>query len=243
MADGASDATTVVRATGLSHTFGRGETGARALDDVSIEVAPGQLVLVTGPSGSGKTTLVSILAGLLRPSRGRVELCGETITDRTERDIARVRRRGVGFVFQAFHLFPALTALDNVAEVLALRGGLPLGRARDEARAALERVGLGARTHALPSELSAGQKQRVAVARALAGAPALVVGDEPTAALDGETAFTVMRLLRAHVGPRSAVVVVTHDHRLERYADRVLALEDGRVIRDTQRATEMMVSG
>jgi putative ABC transport system ATP-binding protein len=221
----------LVRAAGVTRSFGEGELAVPVLHGVSLEIRAGQLSLLMGPSGSGKTTLLSILAGLLRPSAGSVELCGVPISSLPDAAAARVRRENLGFVFQTYNLFPALTALDNVAEVLVLKG-----RARAEAlaaaRAMLERVGLGARAHHRPAELSGGQKQRVAIARALAGDPRLVLGDEVTAALDTSTGMAVMGLLRDLVDARRGVLIVTHDHRMERLADRVIEIEDGRVKAD-----------
>jgi putative ABC transport system ATP-binding protein len=146
--------------------------------------------------------------------------------------VARVRREHVGFVFQSDNLFPALTALDNVAEVLRLRG-VPRAAALAVARASLVRVGLAERLDHRPGELSGGQRQRVAVARALASRPSLVIGDEITSALDGVTAVQVMQLVRNYVTPTTGALIVTHDHRLERFADRIVSMEDGRVVSDT----------
>jgi putative ABC transport system ATP-binding protein len=186
-----------------------------------------------GPSGSGKTTLVSILAGVLRPTAGTVDLCGHRITEMSEGAVSRVRRGNVGFVFQTDNLFPALTALDNVAEVVAMRGGRRAA-AYERAEKALDRVGLGQRLHHRPGEMSGGQRQRVAIARAVADDPRLVIGDEVTAALDGATATSVMQLLREHITPATSALLVTHDHRLERFADRVVSMEDGRIVSDVR---------
>ncbi len=217
--------------------YGHGALATPVLHDVSLAITRGQLVLLTGPSGSGKTTLISILAGLIRPTAGVVDVCGHRITAFGEADNARVRREHVGFVFQADNLFPALTALANVSEVLHLRG-LPRHVARPVARAALGRVGLADRLHHRPGELSGGQRQRVAVARALAGRPSLLIGDEITSALDGPTALGIMQLVRAYVTADTAAVSVTHDHRLERFADRIIRMEDGRIVTDiTQEPT------
>jgi len=213
-------------------TYGQGPLATHVLHGVSLQIEPGQLVLLTGPSGSGKTTLVSILAGLIRPTGGTVDICGRRITSMTEGEIARLRRDHVGFVFQTDNLFPALTALANVAEVLCLRG-LPRTAAVPRARMALQRVGLGERLDHRPGQLSGGQRQRVAVARALASRPQLLIGDEITSALDGTTAVEVMGLVRAFVTAETAALIVTHDHRLERFADRIIAMEDGRIVSDT----------
>jgi putative ABC transport system ATP-binding protein len=216
----------------VTKSFGQAENATQVLMGIDLEVRAGELTLLMGPSGSGKTTLVSILAGLLRPTSGDVELCGERITALDEAGVSQVRRQNVGFIFQTYNLFPALSALDNVALGYRMRGD-SIARARTYARAALASVGLEARMDYRPAELSSGQKQRVAIARALAGDPAIVLGDEPTAALDGPTAMSVMDLLRDRVTPETGVLVVTHDHRLERYAHRTIAIEDGVIRSDT----------
>jgi putative ABC transport system ATP-binding protein len=221
----------LIHASQIGMTFGDGALATPVLHGVDLQLRPGELTLLTGPSGSGKTTLVSIVAGLLRPRSGTVDICGHRITAMSEGEVARVRRQHVGFVFQTDNLFPALTALQNVAEVLRLRG-MPKTEALGRARAALERVGLHHRLDHRPGELSGGQRQRVAVARALAGHPSLVIGDEITSALDGATAVQVMELVRDYVTPHTAALIVTHDHRLERFADRIVAMEDGRVVSD-----------
>jgi putative ABC transport system ATP-binding protein len=212
----------------LTKTFKNGATETPVLRGIDMEVGPGELVLLMGPSGSGKTTLISILAGFLRPTSGRVALCGEPVSEMSEAEVSRVRRKNLGFVFQSYNLFPALTALDNVAEVLVLKGARRT-EARERAAQALETVGLGHRLGYLPRDLSGGQKQRVAVARALAGDPALVVGDEVTAALDRESADNVLEILSRHRSRRASVLLVTHDRRLERYADRVIEIQEGRI--------------
>ncbi|MEB2311763.1 MAG: ABC transporter ATP-binding protein [Sorangiineae bacterium] len=218
----------LVRTENVTKVYGKGALATPVLHGITMEMRAGELVLLMGPSGSGKTTLISILAGLLRATTGEVELCGKRISGLAEREVTRVRRDHLGFIFQTYNLFPALTALDNVAEVLRLKGE-PIGAARDRASRALERVGLGDRMHHRPSELSGGQKQRVAIARALAGEPSLVLGDEVTAALDTSTAMSVMELLREQVAQERGILIVTHDRRLEQYADRVIHIEDGRI--------------
>ena len=213
----------------VSKTFGQGVLATPVLHAASLSIRAGELTLLMGPSGSGKTTLISILAGLMRASAGSVELCGARISAMDENAVAQVRRARLGFVFQTYNLFPALSAQDNVALAFRFRGVRDRHEARRQAAAALEAVGLGARLEYRPADLSSGQKQRVAIARALAGAPPLVIGDEVTAALDTATAMSVMELLRARVTPASATLIVTHDLRLARFADRILAMEDGRV--------------
>lgn len=223
--------TDLVVARDVSRHFGTGETITPVLHGVDLTVRAGELVLLMGPSGSGKTTLLSILAGLMRPSSGKVWLCGTEVTALTDSAVRRVRRDSLGFVFQTSNLFPALTAEENVAEVLRMKGSSRRD-AHARARLALDRVGLGARLHHRPAELSGGQKQRVAIARALAPDPRVVMGDEVTSALDSTTGLAVMELLRAVISPERAVLIVTHDHRLERFADRVLEIEDGRITAD-----------
>jgi putative ABC transport system ATP-binding protein len=220
----------------VSKVYGSGETAVHALNDASLDVLPGELLLIEGPSGSGKTTLVSILGLLLRPTSGQVWVGDCDATSLPDRALPDIRARTFGFVFQGFNLFPALTALDNVA--LGIRVKDRSGRdPAVEARRLLAAVGLESRSDHLPANLSGGQKQRVAIARALGGDPQVIVGDEPTAALDTKTALGVMDLLRELVKERGkSVVIVTHDPRLERYADRVVRVEDGVVEGGTARA-------
>jgi putative ABC transport system ATP-binding protein len=185
-----------------------------------------------GPSGSGKTTLLSILGCILRASGGTLELLGETVTALPEKELPRIRRQAIGFVFQGFNLFPTLTAKENVELALDVRGihGKEAHRRADDL---LREVGLSDRKDAFPSDLSGGQKQRVAIARALAGDPPILLADEPTAALDSTSGRAVIELLQslAHKHGR-AVVMVTHDPRVLSYGDRILHLEDGRLIRE-----------
>jgi putative ABC transport system ATP-binding protein len=227
--------TPLVRARHLRKTYGEGALTVPVLHDVSIDILPGEITLLMGPSGSGKTTLISILAGLMHPSAGNVELCASPITELDEPAVSAVRRRHLGFVFQTYNLFPALTALDNVAIVLRMKG-LSATRAQEKARETLVRVGLAERLHHYPGEMSGGQKQRVAIARALAGDPSLVIGDEVTAALDTASGMRVIELLREHVRPETGVLLVTHDHRLEPLADRIVAIEDGAIVEERRGA-------
>jgi putative ABC transport system ATP-binding protein len=223
----------VLRGEELSFAYGVPPLVTPVLDRLSLDIRPGELTVLMGPSGSGKTTLISILAGLLRPTSGKVVLAGEELTRLPDAEVTAARRRHLGFVFQAFHLFPALSATDNVAEVLALTG-VPIRKARERAADLLARFGLGERLDHLPSELSAGQRQRIAIARALAPRPKVVIADEPTVALDGPTAREVMVLLREYVSGGTAVVLVTHDLRIITATDRVVEMEDGRVVRDAR---------
>jgi putative ABC transport system ATP-binding protein len=221
----------LIDAHALTRRFGKGEGSVDAVRTTSCYVAPGELVLLNGPSGSGKTTLISMLAGLIPPSSGYVDLCGIRVSGLTSEQAAKVRRHSLGFVFQTYSLFRALSAVDNVAEILALKG-MARHEAKDRAVEVLQRVGLGERLRHRPGELSGGQRQRVAIARALAGDPPLIIGDEITAALDLNSAQVVMEILAQYVGPRTAVLLVTHDRRLERYAHRILEMEDGAIRRE-----------
>jgi putative ABC transport system ATP-binding protein len=211
----------------VSKTYGEGATAHRALDDVSLDVSRGEVLLMMGPSGSGKTTLLSIMGAILGASSGSVRLNGEEVVGRPESELPRIRLAHVGFVFQSFNLFPALTALENVELALDVRG-VAAPEARRRAMTALESVGMGHKAASYPADLSGGQKQRVAIARALVGEPSIVLADEPTAALDSHSGGTVLELLRhlAHARDR-AVVMVTHDHRATSYADRLVHIADG----------------
>jgi putative ABC transport system ATP-binding protein len=214
----------VLEAVGLSKSFGALEV----LKGLDIAIRRGEFVAVQGPSGSGKSTLLSILAGLDRPTAGLVRLDGGRIDDLPESAMARVRREKVGFVFQAFHLVPSLTVLENVALPLAFR----TGRFDEEkARGLLARVGLSDRQGHLPSKLSGGEKQRAALARALVNDPLLVFADEPTGNLDSVTGGRVMELLLEHTkGAGRTLVLVTHDPALAAQADRRIHLKDGDVV-------------
>jgi putative ABC transport system ATP-binding protein len=223
---------TVIRARGLSKLYREGATELRALSDVELDIHSGQLTLLMGPSGSGKTTLLSILGCILRATEGSLELLGEKVTSLPEKELPRIRRNAIGFVFQGFNLFPTLTAAENVALAMDVRG-VRGGPARRRAMELLQEVGLQDRSHAFPADLSGGQKQRVAIARALAGNPPILLADEPTAALDSTSGRAVIELLQrlAHDHGR-AVVMVTHDPRVLSYGDRILHLEDGRLVRE-----------
>jgi putative ABC transport system ATP-binding protein len=227
----------MIRARGLSKSYGEGANEFRALSDVNLDIHPGQLTLLMGPSGSGKTTLLSILGCILRASGGRLELLGEEMSTLPEKELPRIRREAIGFVFQGFNLFPALSAAENVALALDVRG-VRGAKAKQVAEELLTEVGLKERMHGFPPDLSGGQKQRVAIARALAGNPPILLADEPTAALDSTSGRSVIELLQrlAHEHGR-AVVMVTHDPRVLAYGDRILHLEDGRLRREESSPT------
>ena len=214
---------------GVSKTFGSGRTAVRAVDDVSFVTDSGEVTLIMGPSGSGKTTLLSMIGGILRPTEGRIAIDDLEITALGRRELPRVRRELVGFVFQTFNLLESLSALENVEIALNI-GGVKGARAAERARSLLCEAGLGARLAFNAGDLSAGERQRVALARALANRPRLLLADEPTANLDSNAGRDVMRLLRELTQSKGhAAVVVSHDPRLRRIADRVLRLEDGRL--------------
>jgi putative ABC transport system ATP-binding protein len=225
----------VIEARGVEKVFGRGDVAQRALKGVDLRVAAGEFVMLVGPSGSGKTTLLSILGCVLAPTAGEVRLGGEVVTGRPARELAALRRTRLGFVFQSYNLVASLTALENVALALRIRGQRR-DEALAEARGTLARVDLADKADRKPAALSGGEAQRVAVARALAGHPAIVLADEPTASLDAASGARVMHLLRAMADEQgTTVVVVTHDPRIFALADRIVRIEDGRIVPDGQR--------
>lgn len=225
-----SSSRNILEAEGLTKVFGAGPTEVLALDGVDLSVRAGELVLIMGPSGSGKTTLLSMIGGLLRPTAGQIRIGGLDITDVSDREMSRIRREMVGFVFQSFNLLDALTVEENVEIVLNLNG-VKGQEARTRAVALLEERGLEHRLGFSTRGLSGGEKQRVSIARALANEPRLVLADEPTANLDARHGHDVMRLLRQISRAEGrAVIVASHDHRLREVADRVLWLEDGRFV-------------
>ncbi|HKE33910.1 MAG TPA: ABC transporter ATP-binding protein [Candidatus Acidoferrum sp.] len=219
-------------AQGLSKIYHEGTTELRALRGVDLEVRAGELTLLMGPSGSGKTTLLSILGCILRASDGKLEILGEEVGSLPESELPRIRREAIGFVFQGFNLFPTLTAAENVALALDVRG-IRGAVAQKRGEELLAEVGLAQKARSFPADLSGGQKQRVAIARALAGDPPILLADEPTAALDSTSGRTVIELLQrlAHKHGR-AVVMVTHDPRVLSFGDRIIHLEDGRILKE-----------
>lgn len=208
--------------------FGSGETEVVAVRDVSLSVAPGEVVLIMGPSGSGKTTLLSMLGALLKPTEGEIHLNDEVLSELAENRLPAIRLREFGFIFQDFNLLSALTVVENVSIVAELAGAKRKA-AREKAAALLAELGLGERLDFLPEKLSGGEKQRVAVARALVNDPALILADEPTANLDSKIGHDITRLLRRIAREQGrSVIIVSHDARIKDIADRVLWLEDGR---------------
>jgi putative ABC transport system ATP-binding protein len=228
--------TAALVADALSKSFVTGAVRTDVLRSLSIEVAAGELTLVSGPSGCGKSTLLAILSGLLRPDEGRAFALGQDLARLRPVELERFRLQHTGFVFQGFNLFPALNALEQVMLPLGYLG-FDDARARRRASDALEEVGLASRMQLKPAELSGGEKQRVAIARALAKEPQLLFADEPTSALDAANGQIVIdtlhRIARTH---GATVLCVSHDPRLTAHADRVLAMEDGKILSDRRPA-------
>ncbi len=209
--------------------FREGAGEVVALQEVSLAIDRGEIVALEGPSGSGKTTLLSILGCILTATSGRVTVDGEVVDPRGARQLAKIRRRSIGFVFQQFNLFPALSVVENVEYALEVKGWRGLA-ARQEAERAIAAVELVDRQDFLPRDLSGGQKQRVAIARALAGSPAILLADEPTANLDSQLGMQILELFRALAKRENrALLVVTHDPKVRTIADRVLRIADGRL--------------
>jgi putative ABC transport system ATP-binding protein len=225
-----------VTATALTRTYGDGDSAVHALRGVSLDLPTGQFTAVMGPSGSGKSTLMHLLAGLDTPSSGSVTVAGQDITRMKDRELTRLRRKHIGFVFQSFNLLPTLSAEENVVLPLAIAGKRP---PQEDIDALITRVGLAERRHHRPAELSGGQQQRVAIARALITRPTVLFADEPTGNLDSEAGAGVLRLLRDAVElDGQTTLMVTHDPRAAAVADRVLYLADGRVVADLSQPTE-----
>lgn len=225
----------VIRAMGIGKVYREGATELRALHGVDLQVNAGELTLLMGPSGSGKTTLLSILGCILRASEGTLMVRGQNVDQLQDAELSRTRRESIGFVFQGFNLFPALTAAENIALAMDVRGVRP-SAAKRRAEELLRDVGLAEKRNSYPADLSGGQKQRVAIARALAGDPPILLADEPTAALDSTSGRIVIELLQklAHTHGR-AVVIVTHDPRVLTFGDRIIHLEDGRIVTEELR--------
>jgi len=224
----------VVSARGLRKQYGR-EVPVNAVNDVSIEIAPEESAAIIGPSGCGKSTLLYLLGGLERPTAGGIRVAGEQLDGMAEAGLARMRRRKVGFVFQAFELVSELTTRENV-ELPALLAGSSRRSARRRAHQLLERVGLDDRADHLPSMLSGGQCQRVAIARALANEPVVLLADEPTGNLDSAATADILRLFAELHDDGLTLVIVTHDERIAAAADRLISMRDGRLVDETRLA-------
>lgn len=226
--------TTGLQLTNVSKYYGEGSTRVCALDKVSITVKPGEFVAVVGPSGSGKSTFLSIAGALLQPSEGEVHLNGQPISKLSDKELSSIRLKEIGFIMQSSNLVPYLNVLDQLLVVKKMSGKI---RAEDKALATklLEELGLGAKLKSFPEELSGGEKQRTAIARALMNQPNVILADEPTASLDTQRAHEVVNLIANQVKTRGiAAVMVTHDERMLEYCDKVYRMEDGKLKQATQ---------
>jgi putative ABC transport system ATP-binding protein len=229
-----------ISACGVEMVYKAGKERYPVLQQVDFSMKYGDIQLLMGPSGSGKTTLLSILAGILTPTAGSVRLLGQEITKLSSAKLARFRLENIGFIFQGFNLFPALSAIENIEVVLNLKGIRGAG-AREQAMDLLDQVGLADRAKQRPQDLSGGQKQRIAIARALAGNPAFIMADEPTAALDSHNGHAVIDLLRTLAKEKGrTVLIVTHDPRITDVADHITYLEDGVLTNDTHLETSRL---
>lgn len=214
----------------ISKQYGQGDNAVVAVDAVSLALDPGEVLLIMGPSGSGKTTLLSMMGCILTPTSGEVRIDGQDVGGLGEEALPDLRRKHIGFVFQAFNLFPSLTARENVELVLRLKGA-DKARLKTDSLALLEMVGLAKRAQLYPADLSGGEKQRTALARALAGDPPIILADEPTANLDSRTGHEVLALLRKLAEQSNkGIAIVSHDPKAESLAHRVAVLEDGRLV-------------
>lgn len=218
-----------IQAKGITKWFGEGEARTMAVRHVDFEAHFGEIVYIVGPSGSGKTTLLSILSGILRPNEGSVTMHGEELWTLSSDRLAEFRLRNIGFVFQDYHLFPRLTTAENVAIPLILRN-VDWDAAVNEARKYLDIVGLGNRADLPPVKLSGGEQQRVAIARAMVSQPDILILDEPTASLDGDTGRSILSFVKTNVlNEKRCILVVTHDARINEFSSRILSMEDGRL--------------
>jgi putative ABC transport system ATP-binding protein len=225
-----------IDATGLEKWFGEGDARTMALRGVDLRADFGEMVYIVGPSGSGKTTLLSVLSGILRPNSGHVLADGVDIWTLDSNHLADFRLHKLGFVFQDFHLFPRLNTAENVAIPLILKK-TPWNESVEEAIHYLDIVGLKSRADLPPVKLSGGEQQRVAIARAMIGKPDILIMDEPTAALDGDTGHTILKFVQENIlNENRCIVVVTHDSRIYEFASRILRMEDGRITGAQERA-------
>ena len=232
----------LIETQGLTKHHAAGENTVAALSDVSLAVSPGEFVAAMGPSGSGKSTFLNLIGCLDRPTRGSYRLMGEDVSRLPPDRLAGIRNRRLGFVFQSFNLLPRADALANV-ELPLVYAGIGWRQRRERAAAVLASVGLGDRLHHRPSQLSGGQQQRVAIARALVNEPDLVLADEPTGALDSRTGLEIMAMLQAMNREGVAVLMVTHDAEVARFASRCLRFHDGRLVADEAQAPASASAG
>ena len=231
--DSNHDVDVVAELIGASKKFKSGNTEITALQKTDLELHKGELLLIIGPSGSGKTTLISLLGCVLYPTEGCVCISGTNTKNLNEKKLAKLRREQIGFVFQNFNLIAPLSSEENIMTPLVLNR-LPRETVKQKVQKALEWVGLGERKKSLPKQLSGGEQQRVAIARALVSEPSIILCDEPTASLDSRSIEVILKELRGLADAGKAVAVVTHDPRLEKYADRIIHLENGKIVEHTQ---------
>lgn len=223
------NANDAIVASGLTKSFGEGETRKTAVDNVGFAAHFGEMLFIVGPSGSGKTTLLSMISGILRPSTGTVTVRGEDIWTLSTDDLADFRLQTIGFVFQDYHLFPRLTTAENVAIPLILKDQ-DWEESITEATRILAIVGLAGRGEMLPVKLSGGEQQRVAIARAIVSQPQILILDEPTASLDGDTGKMIVAFVKKEIlNDKRCILIVTHDARINEFADRIIHMEDGRI--------------
>ncbi|HEU5020131.1 MAG TPA: ABC transporter ATP-binding protein [Pseudolabrys sp.] len=229
---------TVLEARKVNKKLGSGAGEVHAIKDIDLTLCGGELTMLMGPSGSGKTTLLSVLGCMLTPTSGTVLICGKSIEGASKEALAALRRQHIGFIFQSYHLFPTMTAAENVQLALDVRGERG-AQARKRAEEALARVGLAHKVSSYPTQLSGGEQQRVAIARAIVSDPSAILADEPTAALDSNNGQAIMSILASIAkDPSRGVLVVTHDSRLTSYADRIIFIEDGRLVREERRRSK-----
>lgn len=220
----------VIRATKLVKWFGEGEARTVAVRDADLAVRYGEMLYIVGPSGSGKTTLLSIISGILKPNQGSVTIEGHSLWEMTDDELADLRLNKIGFVFQDYHLFPRLTTLENVAIPLILKK-MEWNEALKVSMEYLEIVGLKERAQLQPVKLSGGEQQRVAIARAIVGQPDILIFDEPTASLDGDTGRKIVEFVKSNIlNDKRCIIIVTHDSRIYEFADTIMRMEDGRII-------------
>lgn len=227
----ASNGSSIIHMDAIRKVYDTGKVKVEALKGIDLAIGNGEFVAIVGPSGSGKSTLMNLIGCLDTPTDGRYELAGEHVSDLTRDQLADIRNRRVGFIFQNFNLLPHISASENV-EMPMLFGGLPVRERRERARTLLEAVGLGDRTEHKPTELSGGQMQRVAIARALAMEPAILLADEPTGNLDSSSGGDIMTLFNDLWNQGRTLVIITHDQALATRASRIVEIHDGRITRD-----------
>lgn len=234
---------TVLKLVGVAQQYGHGATSVSALSGIDLQVKRGELVAVMGASGSGKSTLLAVAGGLATPTTGEVVIDGQHLSELSAAQVAQLRRRSLGFIFQDFNLIPTLTVLENVTLPLELDGH-SMKVAKRAGQEALRSVDLGEKADAYPDDLSGGQQQRVAIARAVVGGRRLILADEPTGALDSVTGELVLKMLRKRVDAGAAAILVTHEVRHAAFADRIVLLRDGRIVDESRHDTaESLLTG